>query len=354
VVSTVDASSSGTDTGTADAGVFPLIIGHRGAPGYRPEHTIASYTLAIEMGADFIEPDCVMTSDHVLVVRHENEIGGTTDVATHPEFATRKKTKTVDGVVVKDGFFVEDFTLAEVKTLRARERLPDIRPANTAFDGQETIPTLQEVIEGRVSKGVGIYPETKHPTYFKSIGLPLEETLAQTLRDAGWHEASDPVFLQSFEPGSLQKLKTLTNLRRIQLIDETKQPYDFTVAGDPRQFSDLVKPEGLAFIAGYATGIGPSKNWIVPRDATGKLTAPTTLVADAHSLGLLVHSWTFRNENTFLPTDFRSGRPDSSVYMQERGDAPAEYRLFFGLGLDGLFSDCSDTAVSTRHQVYKH
>ncbi|HWL88108.1 MAG TPA: glycerophosphodiester phosphodiesterase [Polyangiaceae bacterium] len=346
---TEEAASSPLTLGHRD---IPLIIGHRGAPGYRPEHTFASYELAIEMGADFIEPDCVSTKDHVLVVRHENEIGGTTDVASHPEFADRKATKTVDGTAVT-GWFTEDFTLAELKTLRARERLPDIRPANTAFDGLYTVPTLQEVIDFAKAHGVGIYPETKHPTYFASIGLPLEELLARTLHNAGWSDASDPVFLQSFEPSSLQKLKRLTNLRRIQLLDETKQPYDFTVAGDPRTYADLVKPKGLAFIATYANGIGPSKNWVVPRDATGKLTTPTTLVSDAHRLGLLVHLWTFRNENNFLPTDFRGGNPNSTWYLQERGDAPAEYRLFFGLGIDGLFSDDSDTAVATRAKFFK-
>jgi glycerophosphoryl diester phosphodiesterase len=356
-VPVADASSpdsSNADVSTPDAGAtVPLIIGHRGAPGYRPEHTLASYQLAVEMGADYIEPDCVSTKDHVLVVRHENEIGGTTDVASHPEFANRKATKTVDGTAVT-GWFTEDFTLEELRTLRARERLPDIRPANTAWDGLYQVPTLQEVIDFAKSKGVGIYPETKHPTYFASIGLPLEELLADTLRKSGWSEATDPVFLQSFEPGSLQKLKTLTNLRRIQLIDEApKQPYDFTVAHDSRAFADLVKPEGLAFIATYATGIGPSKNWLIPRDASNKLEAPTTLVADAHHVGLLVHLWTFRNENNFLPADFRGGNPDSSVYLQERGDAPAEYRLFFAQGIDGLFSDDSDTAVATRTLYFK-
>ncbi|WP_394843679.1 glycerophosphodiester phosphodiesterase [Pendulispora brunnea] len=344
---------AGPDTATADAGIYPLVIGHRGASGYRPEHTLASYELAIAMGADFIEPDVVSTKDGVLVVRHENEISGTTDVSSHPEFADRKKKKTIDSGKETEGWWTEDFTLAELKTLRARERLPKLRPANTAFDGLYEIPTLQEVVDLAKKRGVGIYPETKHPTYFRSIGLPLEEKVAQLLRDAGWHEATDPVYLQSFEPQSLQRLKELTNLKRVQLLDADGKPYDFVVSDDPRTYADLVKPEGLAFIATYAQGIGPNKNFLIPRDANQKLLAPTTVVADAHKAGLIVHPFTFRNENTNLPADFRGGTPDDAgIYDQARGDAPAEYRTFFALGIDGLFSDFSDTAVATRRQVY--
>ncbi|WP_394833188.1 glycerophosphodiester phosphodiesterase [Pendulispora rubella] len=350
-------ADSGQDSATtADGGIYPVIVGHRGASGYRPEHTIASYELAIAMGADFIEPDVVSTKDGVLVVRHENEISGTTDVASHPEFADRKKAKSIDGGKETEGWWTEDFTLAELKTLRARERLPGNRPANTAFDGLYEIPTLQEVVDLAKRRGVGIYPETKHPTYFRGIGLPLEEKVAQLLRDAGWHEASDPVYLQSFEPQSLQRLKDLTNLKRVQLLDAGGKPYDFVVSNDPRTYADLVKPEGLAFIATYAQGIGPNKSFLIPRDANDKLLAPTTVVADAHKAGLIVHPFTFRNENPFLPADFRMGSPDAgpdaSIYIQARGDAPAEYRAFFALGIDGLFSDFSDTAVATRRQVY--
>jgi len=341
----------------ADAGIYPLIIGHRGASGYRPEHTIASYELAIAMGANFIEPDVVSTKDGFLVIRHENEIGGTTNVASHPEFADRKKSRSIDGGKPVEGWWTEDFTLEELKKLRARERLPELRPENTAFDGLYEIPTLQEVIDLAKQRGVGIYPETKHPTYFRSIGLPLEEKVAQTLRDAGWHEATDPVYLQSFEPQSLQLLKGLTNLKRVQLLDADGKPYDFVVSNDPRTYADLVKPEGLAFIATYAQGIGPNKNFLIPRDANAKLLEPTTVVDDAHKAGLIVHPFTFRNENSFLPADFRmgdpdAGGPDSSIYVGARGDAPAEYRRFFALGIDGLFSDFSDTAVATRRQVY--
>ncbi|WP_394823357.1 glycerophosphodiester phosphodiesterase [Pendulispora albinea] len=347
VVPTADASTP--KDSSVNASGLPLVIGHRGASGYRPEHTLAAYRLAIDMGADFIEPDVVSTKDHVLICRHENEIGGTTDVAI--KFPERKKIKVLDGKET-NGWWTEDFTLAEIKTLRAKERVPDLRPLNTAFDGQEEVPTLKEVIELAKSRGVGIYPETKHPTYFKEAGLALEEEVVKLLDEAGWREPTDPVFLQSFEPGSLQKLKTLTHLRLVQLIDENGKPFDSDKSANGRSWEDLTKPEGLAFIATYAQGIGPSKKWIIPRDAANKLTAPTTLVADAHKAGLIVHAWTFRNENNWLPEDYRGGNPDASTYLQERGDAPGEYRRFFETGLDGVFSDCADTAVATRKKVF--
>ena len=330
---------------------LPIVIGHRGASGYRPEHTLAAYKLAIDMGADYIEPDLVSTKDHVLVARHENEISGTTDVADHPEFADRKTTKTIDGVAVT-GWFTEDFTLAELRTLRAKERLPDIRPANTAFDGLYQIPTFQQVINLAKRRHVGIYPETKHPTYFRSIGLPLEEPLLATLRASGYRGSNAPVFIQSFEVGNLKALSRKTRLPLVQLLDATGRPYDFVVSGDPRTYADLATPEGLAEIATYADGIGPNKNLIVPRDAQNRLTSPTTLVRDAHRVGLLVHPWTFRRENTFLPEDFRQGNPASPVYLQATGDFPAELRLFYKLGIDGLFTDNPDVAVAVRHEVF--
>jgi glycerophosphoryl diester phosphodiesterase len=330
---------------------LPIVIGHRGASGYRPEHTLAAYKLAIDMGADYIEPDLVSTKDHVLVARHENEISGTTDVADHPEFADRKATKTIDGVAVT-GWFTEDFTLAELRTLRAKERLPDIRPANTAFDGLYQIPTFQQVINLAKRRRVGIYPETKHPTYFRSIGLPLEEPLLGTLRANGYRGPNAPVFIQSFEVGNLKALSRKTRLPLVQLLDATGRPYDFVVSGDPRTYADLATPEGLAEIATYADGVGPNKNLIVPRDAQNRLTSPTTLVRDAHQAGLLVHPWTFRRENTFLPEDFRQGNPASPVYLQATGDFPAELRLFYKLGVDGLFSDNPDVAVAVRHEVF--
>jgi glycerophosphoryl diester phosphodiesterase len=335
----------------ADTVHLPIVIGHRGAAGYRPEHTLASYRLAIEMGADFIEPDLVSTKDHVLVARHENDITATTNVADHPEFATRRTTKVVDGTSIT-GWFTEDFTLAELRTLRAKERLPDVRPQNTAFDGIELVPTFQEVIDLAKRFRVGIYPETKHPTYFRGIGLPLEEPLVATLRANGLDRPDAKVFVQSFEVGNLKQLRRMTKVPLIQLLDELGKPFDFVVSGDPRTYKDLAKPAGLAEIATYARGIGPNKNLIVPRDSSNHLQTPTSLVSDAHHAGLLLHPFTFRNENTFLPQDFRQGNPASPEFLRARGDSPAEFRLFFGLGVDGLFTDDSDTAVATRTEMF--
>jgi glycerophosphoryl diester phosphodiesterase len=329
----------------------PLVIGHRGASGYRPEHTLASYQLAIDLGADFIEPDLVATKDHVLVARHENEISGTTDIAARPEFAGRKSTKAIDGVTVT-GWFTEDLTLAELKTLRARERLPELRPHNTLYDGRYQVPTLQEVIDlaRRASRArhrtIGIYPETKHPTYFASIGIPLERPLVHTLRRNGLAHRKAPVYVQSFEVGNLQRLNRVIDVPLVQLIDASGAPYDLKAAGDPRTYSDLITPAGLAEIARYADGIGPAKARIVPRDAAGRLLAPTRLVPDAHAAGLTVHAWTFRNENTFLPLDFWRGTNPAGY-----GDAFAEYELFFKLGLDGVFSDQPDTALAARTEL---
>ncbi|MEU5947033.1 glycerophosphodiester phosphodiesterase [Micromonospora sp. NPDC047465] len=326
----------------------PLVIAHRGASGYRPEHTLEAYRLAIRQGADYIEPDLVATRDGALVARHENEISGTTDVAVRPEYAARKATKTIDGVAVT-GWFTEDFTLAELKTLRAKERLPQVRVGNTAFDGRFDVPTLQEVIdlaraEGRArGRTIGVYPETKHPTYFASIGLPLEEPLVEVLRRNKLTHRNSPVIIQSFETANLRKLDRMIDVKLAQLLDATGRPYDFTVAGDARTYQDLAKPAGLKWIAGYADGVGVQKNLIVPRDATGKLLAPTTLVRDAHRERLVVHAWTFRAENQFLPADFRIGTDPNA-----RGDIQAEYELFLNLGLDGVFSDHPDTAVAAR------
>jgi glycerophosphoryl diester phosphodiesterase len=330
---------------------LPVVVGHRGAAGYRPEHTLASYRLAIGMAADFIEPDLVSTRDHVLVARHENDISATTDVASHPEFADRRTSKVVDGVQIT-GWFTEDFTLAELKTLRAKERIPEVRPDNTVFDGTEPIPTLQEVIDLAKRAGVGIYPETKHPTYFRGIGLPLEEPLLATLRANGLDRSDAPVFIQSFEVGNLQRLHEMTEVPLVQLVDAQGKPFDFVVSGDPRTYADLVTPAGLREIARYASGIGPNKSLIVPRDSANRLQQPTSLVRDAHRAGLVVHPWTFRNENTFLPADFRQGDPASPLFPRATGDSPAEYRLFFGLGVDGLFSDNADTAVAARTEVF--
>jgi glycerophosphoryl diester phosphodiesterase len=336
--------AAGHGRGRPDAG--PIVIAHRGASGYRPEHTLAAYRLAIQMGADYIEPDLVITADGVLVARHENEISGTTDVADHPEFADRRTTKTIDGAPVT-GWFSEDFTLAELRTLRARERLPELRPGNTAFDGQFKVPTLQEVIDlvkdesRKRRKQIGIYPETKHPTYFQSIGLPLEQPLVKTLRRNGLAHRHAKVFIQSFETANLRALNRVISVPLVQLLNASGRPYDFVVAGDPRTYADLATPVGLKWIDRYADGVGANKDLVVPRDSTGHLLEPTTLVDDAHDRGLVVHLWTFRNENTFLPADFRIGTDPAA-----HGDFAAEYALFFGLGIDGLFADQPDTAVA--------
>jgi glycerophosphoryl diester phosphodiesterase len=333
----------------------PIVIGHRGASGYRPEHTLAAYQLAIDMGADYIEPDLVSTKDGVLVARHENEISGTTDVAMHPEFASRRVTKMIDGVNVT-GWFTEDFTLAELKTLRARERLPDLRPGNTAFDGMFKIPTLEEVIElvqGQSTKqgrDVGIYPETKHPTYFDGIGLSMEEPLVALLAKYGYKNPNDPVFIQSFEVGNLKDLNEMTKLPLVQLADATGRPFDFALAGDPRTYRDMVTPAGLAEIATYADGLGPNKALLIPRDSNNRLLSPTTVVQDAHAEGLKVHPWTFRSENSFLPADFRVGNPADPTFLLQHGDAIAEDRLFLSLGIDGFFTDFPDTGVAARDQ----
>jgi glycerophosphoryl diester phosphodiesterase len=331
----------------------PLVLAHRGASGYRPEHTLASYQLAIDLGADFIEPDLVSTRDGRLVARHENEISGTTDVSSRPEFASRRVTKSIDGVSIT-GWFTEDFTLAELKTLRARERLPALRPQNATFDGLFEIPTLEEVIalaereSRRLNRVIGIYPETKHPTYFQGIGLALEEPLVRVLHAAGLRDKDDAVFIQSFEVHNLQKLARLTRLPLIQLIDAAGAPFDLVVAGDPRTYADLVTPAGLRDIARYADGVGVNKNLVIPRDASGKLGTPTTLIVDAHAQRLLVHAFTFRAENSFLPKDLQIGDPAGAQFAGLRGDFPAELQRFVRLGLDGVFSDQPDVAVAVR------
>lgn len=323
-----------------------LVIGHRGASGYRPEHTMEAYRLAIEQCADHIEPDLVSTSDGVLVARHENEIGGTTDVADHPEFADRHTTKTIDGQSLT-GWFTEDFTLAELKTLRATERIPSVRPQNTAFDGMFEIPTLQEVIDlARSSRTcghrrVGIYPETKHPSYFDSIGLSMEEELVRILHANRYRGRGAPVLIQSFEVGNLEDLDRMTRLPLVQLINCSGQPWDFTVAGDPRTYADMVSPAGLDDIGRYADGIGACKHVLIPLDAAGNLGDPTPVIGDAHDRGLLVHGWTFRAENQFLPTDLRSG-PDPNAF----GDMAAEVQAFVAAGMDGFFTDHPDLGAA--------
>ncbi|WP_109510031.1 glycerophosphodiester phosphodiesterase [Nocardioides speluncae] len=327
----------------------PIVIGHRGASGYRPEHTLAAYQLAIRLGADYVEPDLVSTKDGVLVARHENEIGGTTDVADHPEFAGRKKEKVIDGVKVT-GWWTEDFTLRELKTLRAKERLPLVRPDNTRYDGRFEVPTLQEVIDlvkresKRAGRKIGIYPETKHPTYFDSIGLSLEEPLLRTLKRNGLDSKRDKVFIQSFETGNLRELAGKTRLQIVQLVNSSGAPYDLVAAGDPRTYKDLLTPAGLRWISEYADGIGANKDLVLPRDpATGATGAPSTLVDDAHARDLIVHVWTIRDENQFMATNFRIGTNPIA-----KGNSRAEVQAFLDAGVDGMFADHPDTAVDAR------
>ncbi|MBB2911370.1 glycerophosphoryl diester phosphodiesterase [Streptosporangium becharense] len=328
----------------------PIVIGHRGASAHRPEHTLLSYEAAIALGADYIEPDLVATGDHVLVARHENEISDTTDVASRPEFAGRRTTKTVDGRPVT-GWFTEDFTLAELKTLRARERVPGLRPGNTAFDGLAEIPTFDEVVRLARRHGVGVYPETKHPGYFRSAGLPLEEPLLEVLARHGWSGHHDPVFIQSFETANLRELRKRTELPLIQLVAAAGAPHDWTAAGDPRTYDTMVTPEGLREVAEYADGIGVDTRRVVPTGPDGSLLPPTTLIRDAHRAGLMVHAWTIRNENSQLPVDFRLGDPASPAFPRATGDVMGWLEKLYRLGLDGVFADDPGMARVVRDRV---
>ncbi|MGQ0719918.1 MAG: glycerophosphodiester phosphodiesterase [Pseudonocardiales bacterium] len=334
----------------------PIVIGHRGACGYRPEHTLASYELAARLGADFIEPDLVVTSDGVLVCRHEPEIGGTTDVADHPEFASRKATKTLDGVAV-EGWFAEDFTLAELKTLRAVERIPQLRQHNTLYNGRYEIPTFQEVLELRarlsdvLRKRLGIYPETKHPTFFQQAGLPLEPLLLDILQRNRLNRPNAPVFVQSFEVTNLNQLREDgLRAKSVQLLFATGEPFDTTAAGSGPTYADLSTPAGLQGIARYAQGIGPEKQQVIPRKADGTLGSPTTLVTDAHQAGLVVHPYTFRAENFFLPVDYQVVGTSPPV-PTDYGRAIDEQITYLRAGLDGLFTDQPDIAVVARAEI---
>ncbi|MCP2253462.1 glycerophosphoryl diester phosphodiesterase [Prauserella aidingensis] len=322
-----------------------IVVGHRGASGYRPEHTLASYELAARMGADYIEPDLVTTSDGVLVARHEPEIGGTTDVADRPEFADRKTTKMVDGEPMT-GWFAEDFTLAELKTLRAKERLPEIRPNNTIYDGRFEIPTLQEVIDlserlsRELHRPIGIFPETKHPTYFQEQGLALEPKLVEALNRNHLNRPNAKVQVQSFEVGNLKELDDELRVPLVQLTSASGAPYDFVKSGDPRTYADMTTPEGLREIATYADGLGPSISQIIPLDEAGNSTEPTSLVDDSHAAGLSVVPWTFRAENEFLPADY-----DSSDDPAEWGDSLGWAETVWNTGIDGLFADHPDVVI---------
>jgi glycerophosphoryl diester phosphodiesterase len=363
-------------TAAADDEPHPIVIGHRGAAGYLPDHTLPGYALAIRLGADYIEPDLVSTKDGHLVARHEPNISATTDVAQHPEFAARERTAVIDGVT-EEGWFVSDFTLAELRTLRAVQPLPE-RPQQ--FNGRFKIPTLEQVIDlakrysKRLHRTIGIYPETKHPTYHKSIGLPLERKLVNTLERAGLNHRRSPVFIQSFEQSNLKRLNKMTPVRLVQLIDANDinpdgsldytapfdRPYDWTASGRPellaRTFGYLTTDAGLDEVATYADGIGPWKPYIISTaavdingdgqvgdengdgrvdEADRKVLPPSDLVARAHARGLLVHPYTFRNEQKRLAFDY-AGNPIN------------EYLRFYEAGVDGLFSDFADTAFAAR------
>ncbi|WP_083701497.1 esterase-like activity of phytase family protein [Tersicoccus sp. Bi-70] len=321
------------------------VIGHRGASGYRPEHTLAAYELAIRQCADVIEPDVVTTKDGVLVDRHEPEISGTTDVASHPEFADRRTTKTVDGTKLT-GWFTEDFTLAELRTLRAVERLPKVRPQNTVYNGMYRVPTLAEVLDlarhSRTCAGkqVGVAPETKHPTYFASLGLPLEDRLVAELTAAELNRPHAPVIIQSFETRNLKALNRKTPVTLSQLVDCSGGPFDLTAAGTPRSYAELITAAGLRQIARYADDVSFCKDVMIPRNADGTLGTPTAAIRDAHRAGLTVTGWTFRRENQFLPADFRRGTDPASP-----GDLVGEIRTFLDAGLDNVFTDNPDLGV---------
>ena len=341
----------------------PLVIGHRGASGFVPEHTLQSYKLAIKLGADYVEPDLVMTKDHVLIARHEpilgdsdpNTTGDSTNVGDHPEFASRETTRTLDGVPTT-GFWAQDFTLAEIKTLGARQTRGG-RP--TEFNGKFKIPTLQEIINlvkrrsHKLGRRIGIYPETKHPTFHDSQGLSLEEPLVQTLKKNGLNSKNSPVFIQSFEQSNLKELNHMTRVRLVQLMDANDtdadgnptyappfdRPYDWTASGDPvllaRTFGYFATDAGLDEVKTYADGIGPWKVYIIPitLGGAGIPQTPTDLVARAHARGLLVHTWTFRDDS--FPSGFPGGPVD-------------ELLAFYREKVDGVFADFPDTAFGAR------
>ena len=325
---------------------MPLVIAHRGASGHLPEHTLPAYALAMLLGADFIEPDLVATRDGVLVARHENEISGTTDVAAHAEFAARRRTQDIDGQPVT-GWFTEDFTLAELRTLRARERLPQLRPQNARHDGEFGIPTFDEILEllaqvnaARRVEGrplVGVYPETKHPTHFAKLGLPLETPLLAALDGRA---QGAPVFIQSFELGNLEALRARCTYPLVQLMSAEGGPWDRSGAAEFASYAQLSTPEGLRRVARYANAIGAQKEMVMRADAAGGMVA-TPLVQQAHAAGLAVHVWTFRAENAFLPAALRRGAQASG-----HGDLKAEIRAFVAAGIDGVFSDYPDLARS--------
>jgi glycerophosphoryl diester phosphodiesterase len=324
-----------------------LVVGHRGASALRPEHTLESYRKAVEDGADIIEPDLVSTKDGVLVARHENEISGTTNVSEVAKFADRRTTKTIDGVQLT-GWFTEDFTLAELKELRARERIPQARPSNTRFNDQFEVPTLAEVIalakelSATTGRTIHLYPETKHPTYFQSLGLPLEDRLISTLKADDFTANKATVYIQSFEVANLKYLReklgsSQPNWKLVQLMEERdRKPYDFVKAGDPRTYGDLMTEAAMKEIATYAHGVGPYKLTVIGVDGSGQFQEPTDLVRNAHAAKLLVFPYTFRPENTFLPAPLKV-EGDNTTH-NEAGSI-TEIQTYLKAGIDGFFTD---------------
>ncbi len=333
---------------SARSGCPPVVIGHRGACGYRPEHTLGSYQLAIALGADHVEPDLVSTRDGVLVCRHENELSCTTDVGNHPRFAHRRTTKSVDGRAAT-GWFTEDFTLAELQELRAVERFATLRPANRRFDGKHHVPTFDELLHlvdlesHRRGRRIGICPELKHASHFESMGLPLEEPLLIDLRRHYFDRPNAEVLVQSFEVGVLRRLAPVTAVPLVQLIHSSGAPYDLARGGSGRNFADLISASGLREISTYAAGIGVHKELVIPRSEDGWALPPTSLVADAKAAGLDVYVWTLRSENLFLPMNDRSADGPTA-----HGDAAEEVRRFLDAAVTGVVSDFPDVAVSAR------
>ncbi|SMF64526.1 glycerophosphodiester phosphodiesterase [Pseudobacteriovorax antillogorgiicola] len=332
----------------------PLVIAHRGASGYLPEHTLAAYSIAVLQGADFIEPDLVMTKDGHLVARHDNLLDLSTDVAQRPEFADRKTTKIVDGIELT-GWFSEDFTLAEMKTLRAVERIPDIRPDNTRFDGMFEVPTFEEIIKLAKSlstvtgRTIGLYPETKHPSHFDRLGLSMEEPLVKLLHSNGYKGPTAPVFIQSFEVSNLKDLNRMTEIPLVQLLWIEGSPYDAELEQSGLTYDKMATAKGLREIARYADGVGPEKYYfILPRDEEGRLNVEndTGFVKKAHDAGLVIHPYTFRAENRYLPSDLQSAENQPN----QLGDAVSEMKLFLSLGIDGFFTDHPDLGVKAKAQ----
>jgi glycerophosphoryl diester phosphodiesterase len=329
---------------TASASPRPQVIAHRGASGYRPEHTASAYRLAIAQGADVIEPDLVLTKDGVLVARHENDIGDTTDVASRPEFASRRRVQEIDGERF-EGWFTEDFTLAELKTLRARERLPQLRPGSARHDGEDQILTFAEVAaiarreSARTGRPIGICPEMKHPAHFRRLGLAFEPIMAAALKAERLDSPSAPVLVQCFEVGPLKTLATLSGAPRVQLVSAEGGPADLPGV----RYQDMVTAEGLMAIAGYAQAVGPEWRLVLKVDDAGALAGPTPLVDDARAARLKVFPWTVRAENAFLPRALQRGEGAGA-----HGDPASLLKALYAAGVDGVFCDFPDLAVAAR------